>query len=274
MQMPGPLAATLAAATLVAVTLASPLAAQQLPGDTSTHFHWTGHVRTGGWLRVHNLSGEIRVESAGDGPLDITTDKRGDREDLARIRIVVLRDGTDGDVTVCALWSERDSCGERESHYHSHHDRDDGDDEPQVRFTIRLPVGLNVAASTVNGKVAIDGATSAVEASTVNGGVDASTTGGPVTASTVNGDVSVRMSSTGTAGHLDYSTVNGSVSITLPAKLDADVDLSTVNGRLDSDYPITMQGHIDPRQLRGTIGAGGLKIQASTVNGSINLRRS
>jgi len=251
------------------------LAAQQLPGDTSTHFHWTGHVQSGGWLRVHNLSGAIRVESAGDGPIDITADKKGDREDLARIRIVVLRDGTDGDVTVCALWSDRDRCNSHDGEYHSHRDHDDdGDESPQVRFTIRLPVGINVGASTVNGKVSIDGATSAVEASTVNGGVDASTTGGPVRASTVNGDVSVRMASTGTANHLDYSTVNGSVSISLPSKLDADVDFSTVNGRVESDYPITMQGRIDPKQLRGTIGAGGLRIRASTVNGSIDLRRS
>ncbi len=265
---------SLAGAVLAATPLVgAAVAAQQLPGDTSTHFHWTGHVQSGGWLRVHNLSGGIRVESAGDGPIDITADKKGERQDLARIRIVLLRDGTDGDVTVCALWSERDHCDSHNSEYHSHRDHDD-DDEPQVRFTIRLPVGINVGASTVNGKVSIDGATSAVEASTVNGGVDASTTGGPVRASTVNGDVSVRMASTGTANHLDYSTVNGSVSISLPAKLDADIDFSTVNGQVESDYPITMQGRIDPKQLRGTIGAGGLRIRASTVNGSIDLRRS
>jgi DUF4097 and DUF4098 domain-containing protein YvlB len=62
--------------------------------------------------------------------------------------------------------------------------------------------------------------------------------------------------------------------VTLPTKLDADVDLSTVNGSVQSDYPLTLEGRIDPKHLHGTIGNGGLRLRARTVNGQIELRKT
>ena len=259
---------------LLMMLAAAPLAAQQ-PSDSSTSFHWNGPIAAGRWVRVRNLSGAVRVQSGSQ--LRIDAEKRG-HGNPADVRIVLRRTGADnGDVLVCALWGSdnESSCDEHGYHSHSHHrDYDSDDDRVSVAFTITLPAGVNVVAQTVNGAVGVEGATAEVEASTVNGSVSATTAGGPVHASTVNGDVQVRMATTGNAGKLDYSTVNGSITVYLPSKLDAEIDVSTVNGSVHSDYPITIEGRIDPRHLHGTIGAGGLRIEASTVNGAIELRRA
>jgi hypothetical protein len=255
-------------AGLVSATPALAAAQQQ-------DFHWTGRVAGGRWLRVRNLSGPILVESSTSGQIEVDAEKRGHGGDASRVRFVMRRTGADsGDVLICALWGDESSCNEDGYHAHNHRHWGDENEDLSVRFTVKLPAGVNIGASTVNGRVAVDGATAQVNASTVNGSVEASTLGGPVVASTVNGDVEVHMASTGQATNLDYSTVNGSVMITLPTKLDASVDLSTVNGSVQSDYPLTLEGRIDPKHLHGTIGAGGLHIRASTVNGQIELRKT
>jgi hypothetical protein len=267
------LAPVLAVALACASLAAAPVARAQQPSDD---FHWTGRVAPGHWLRVRNLSGPILVEPSTSGQVEVDAEKRGHHGDPSEVHFVMTRTGADSsDVLICALWGNESSCNETGYHSHNHrHGGWDDDNDLSVRFTVKLPAGVNVGVSTVNGRVAVDGATAEVDASTVNGGVEANTLGGPVTASTVNGDVEVHMASTGKATNLEYSTVNGSVTVTLPTKLDANIDLSTVNGSVQSDYPLTLEGRIDPKHLHGTIGAGGLHIRASTVNGQIELRKT
>ncbi|HWZ60454.1 MAG TPA: DUF4097 family beta strand repeat-containing protein [Gemmatimonadaceae bacterium] len=268
----------------IAVSLSLPLAlacvtaalSAQQPADAGRTFHWTGPVATGHWLRVRNLSGAIHVEQSTSNQVEVDAEKTGRHGDPTTIRFVAQRTGADsGDMLICALWGDESSCDADGYHSHSHHHGWNSDDNDlSVRFTVRLPAGVNIGVSTVNGGVIVDGATAQVDARTVNGTVEASTLGGPVAASTVNGDVEVHMTNTGHATDLEYSTVNGSVTVTLPTKLDADVDLSTVNGSVQSDYPLTLEGRIDPKHLHGTIGAGGLHIHARTVNGQIELRKT
>jgi hypothetical protein len=248
--------------------------AQDVKGDSSRDFHWSGAVSSGHWVRVRNISGSIHVQ-AGTGS-DVVVDAHKHHGDPTDVRITVERDGgPDGDVLICAIWRHQSSCDEDGYHGHHHHDDwDDDDDRVSVEFTVQLPKGVNIATSTVNGGVDIDGATGRVEASTVNGSVQAATLGGPVEASTVNGDVEVHMRSTSDAEHLEYSTVNGSVTVYLPAALNADIELSTVNGSFRSDYPLALSGRIDPHHLRAQIGSGGPTVRCSTVNGSIDIRKA
>jgi DUF4097 and DUF4098 domain-containing protein YvlB len=112
-----------------------------------------------------------------------------------------------------------------------------------------------------------------VRATTVNGGVDVNTSAGPVTATTVNGNVDARMSSLSGDDDMDFKTVNGSVAIYVPARFDANFRFDTVHGGIDSDFPMTLSGKWGPRHASGTIGNGGRDLRASSVNGSIELRR-
>ena len=81
------------------------------------------------------------------------------------------------------------------------------------------------------------------------------------------------MRSVGT-GELRYNTVNGSIDLELPASLNADVELRTVNGDFETDFPMTLSGRVSPRHLSGKIGTGGRDLRATTVNGSIKLRKT
>lgn len=260
----------IAAIALVAITTTA--GAQQR--STSRDFSWDGRVSSGHWLYVRNLNGAVRVERASGDRAEVTAVKRWRRGNPEDVRIETRRlGGDDGDVIICAFWSENASCDEDGYRSRGDHTRRGRDNDTSVEFTVKLPAGVKLAVSTVNGELQVDGATSEVRASTVNGGVTAMSSGGPVNASTVNGDIDVRMRELGT-GDLEYSTVNGSIEIQVPAALDADLDMRTVNGSLTSDFPVTVQGRMNPRRIRATIGKGGRRIRLETVNGSVELRKA
>jgi hypothetical protein len=263
----------LAALLLVAP---APLAAQAqartaTEGDT---FRWAGRVPAGRWLMVRNLNGGIRVTPAAGDQAEVVAEKharRGDTDDVT-FRVVTFGPNKDN-VLICALWDEDDECDE--DGYHSHgNDRRRRDNDTAVEFEVRLPAGVKMDASTVNGGLEIEGARAEVSAHTVNGRIEATTSTGPVSAATVNGDVHVTMAALPSNEELEFTTVNGSIVLTLPEQFDAEISLTTVNGRFRTDYPVTVSGNLDPRRLRATIGKGGRRLKASTVNGSLELRKA
>lgn len=264
------------AGLLAALLVAAPAAAQERRDDRRDErvepFEWSGPVAAGRTLYLKNLNGGVTVERASGREVEIEARKRVRRGDPEFVRITVTR-SDDGDVVACGLWGPEASCDERD--YRSRNDNrgwSTRNNEISVEFTVRVPEGVRLDLSTVNGTLDIDGATDAVKVSTVNGAIRASSLGGPVTANTVNGSITVRM---GDAGREDlrYSTVNGSITIEVPDGLDADLQMSTVNGSIDSDFPLTLRGRINPKSIRATIGDGGRALVASTVNGSVRLRR-
>ncbi|MGH7712339.1 MAG: DUF4097 family beta strand repeat-containing protein [Gemmatimonadaceae bacterium] len=260
-------------APLLAVALTASLAhAQQ---RRATDFSWEGSIASGRTLYVRNLNGSIRVQRATSDKAEVTAVKRWRRGNPDDVKIELRRVGSnERDVLVCALWSERTVCDE--DGYETKNDRDrwhDRNNDVSVEFNVRLPAGVKLVTGTVNGALDIDGATSTVEASTVNGEIHASSTGGPVMASTVNGSIEVRMREMGTEP-LEFSTVNGSITVYVPDEINAELDMRTVNGRVSSDFPLTVRGRINPRHLRATLGRGGQRLEFSTVNGSVELRKN
>src|SRR5215207_8362052 len=267
--------AALTAVAAASVSFADVAGAQDRASERD--FSWDGRVTSGRWLYVRNLNGSIRVERATGDRAEVTAVKRWRRGNPEDVRIETRRiGGDDGDAIICAFWTENASCDEdgyrsRGDNNNNWRGRDNND--TSVEFTVKLPAGVRLGVSTVNGGVNVSGATNEVRASTVNGRVSAVSTGGPVNASTVNGDIDVRMRDLGT-GDLEYSTVNGSIEIEVPSNLDADLDMRTVNGSLSADFPITLQGRVNPRRMRATIGKGGRRIRLETVNGSVELRKA
>jgi hypothetical protein len=237
-------------------------------------FTWSGTVREGHWLYVRNLNGPVRVEQGTGSKVEVRAEKRWRRGDPQDVKITVRQvGGNDGDVIVCALWNDRSSCDE--DGYHSHSDgwfRNNDRNDVQVEFVVKLPAGVKIDASTVNGGVDVDGATSNVVAHTTNGSVEARSISGPVSARTTNGDITVRSGSIDRE-HTEYSTTNGSITVELPASVNADIDMRTVNGHLLSDFPLTVEGSFSPRRMHATLGKGGPTLRLSTVNGSIRLRK-
>jgi hypothetical protein len=258
-----------AAASLAASSTAT---AQQRSNDRD--FTWEGRISNGKWLYVRDLNGSIRVEKATGDKAEVTAVKRWRRGNPEDVRIETRRlGGDDGDVIICAFWTDNATCDEDGYRSHGDNDRHSHDNDTSVEFTVKLPAGVRLGVSTVNGGVTVSGATSEVRAGSVNGRVSATSSGGPVNASTVNGDIDVRMKELG-SGDLEYSTVNGSIEIEVPSNLDADLDMRTVNGSLTSDFELKIEGRVNPRRMRATIGKGGRRLRLETVNGSVELRKA
>ena len=275
---------------VVALILAAPvLGAQQQFGRDSDIWHWDGRVEAGHWMHVFNVNGPVDFQPSSDNMVHLVAEKRtrdGREED--DIHYEVVQQG--GNVTICAIWNNNARCEDGEMS--SYRNRGNNETHTSVKFTVRVPqsvkvgahsvnggvsvreVGAEVLANTVNGGVTVRNSNGPVRANTVNGGVDINTSAGPVSAETVNGNVDARMATLRGDEDMDFKTVNGSVSIYVPARFDARFRFDTVHGGIDSDFPMTISGKWGPRHASGTIGnGGGRDIRASSVNGSIELRR-
>jgi len=272
----------------LALAVAAPLlGAQQQFGRDSDVWRWDGRVDGGRWMSVFNINGSVDFAPSPDNMVHLVAEKRSNGRELDDIHYEVVQAG--GNVTICAIWNNNSRCEDggveqlrRNEHNENH---------SSVKITVQVPrsvrvgahsvnggvsvrdVGAEVKANTVNGGVTIRNALGPVRAETVNGGVDVNTSAGPVTAETVNGNVDARMASLSGNDDMTFKTVNGSVAIWVPARFDADFRFDTVHGGIDSDFPMTLSGKWGPRHAAGTIGAGGRDLRASSVNGSIQLRK-
>ena len=272
----------------LAFVLAAPvLSAQQQLGRDSDVWHWDGRVDAGRWMHVFNVNGSVDFAPSADNMVHLVAEKRSNGRELDDIHYEVVQAG--GNVTICAIWNNNSRC--EDGGMEQFHNNGNNENHSSVRITVQVPrsvrvgahsvngavsvrdVGVEVRANTVNGGVKVRNATGPVRATTVNGGVDVNTAAGPVTAETVNGNVDARMASLQGNDDMTFKTVNGSVAIYVPARFDANFRFDTVHGGIDSDFPMTLSGRWGPRHASGTIGSGGRDLRASSVNGSIELRK-
>lgn len=267
-------------ATFAALVLAPDAGAQNRSRDrdddraqeSDKSFSWSGTIPAGKRILIKNINGSIDVERSANARVEVTAEKRWRRGDPDYVRIEQKKLGEE--VLICALWGENSRCDENGIRSERSNDRSNRNNDVSVRFVVRVPEGVRVDVSTVNGALEISGVTTDVRATTVNGSINARSAGGPVRATTVNGSIHVSMGSLGSAEDLEYETVNGSVTIELPANFGAQLELGTVNGRVTTDFPITVSGTLSPRRIRGTVGDGRTRLRASTVNGSVTLRKN
>jgi len=229
-------------------------------------WNWSGTLAAGRTLAIHGVSGNITAEPSSGNRVEVVADKSAWRSDLASVKIEVVED-SDG-ITICAVYPGQGSpcTGARKGS--SWRNRSD----VTVDFKVRVPAGVSFAANTVNGDVEARSLDGPVRAHTVNGSCDIETVRSGE-AATVNGNVRARLGRLDDRDRLDFSCVNGNITLDLPASFDADLEGSTVNGSIETNFPVTVSGKWGPKNMHATVGRGGAKLSASTVNGSIRLRR-
>ena len=145
-----------------------------------------------------------------------------------------------------------------------------------VDYAIQVPQNARLKnISSVNGNIMIENVSGDIEASAINGEVQTRGAVGDLKLSTVNGRIEAELASLGGSQSVSFSTVNGHIEATLPASADAEVTASTINGGLSSELPALVVKKEFPvgSNLKGTLGNGGAKVKASTVNGRINFRK-
>ncbi|MDQ6830353.1 MAG: DUF4097 family beta strand repeat-containing protein [Gemmatimonadota bacterium] len=236
-------------------------------------------IQAGNWLRVRDLSGNVKIEPATGSNVEIVGVKRWNKGNPDDVRFQVVSSG--GDVTVCAVWNDG-RCDKNSTSGRRHFFRlptwgfwRHTNTDVSADFVIRVPDGVKIDVQDVNGDVDVRGATSDVVAKTVNGDVHTSSTGGALRAATVTGNVTAHMDSLSeSGGDIRLETVTGNVVAELPAALNAELDARTVTGGLQSDYTLQASGRINPQHVRARIGTGSRHLRISTVTGDVALRRA
>lgn len=253
----------MAGGLLVAMVMPVALLAQK----EATPFSWSGALAAGKTLEVRGVNGNIEVTGVQGRQASVKAVRRGQKSDPSSVEIRVV-EGTSG-VTICAIYPNQDGTGCRtEGRKGGHKDND-----VVVHFTVQVPEGVELEATTVNGSVDARGLTADAEVATVNGDVRLATTG-VGEATTVNGSVSLELGRATWDGEIEAKTVNGAVRVVMPEPKNLTVAANTMNGSFETDFPLTIVGKMSRREVRGTIGNGGPKLELATVNGSIELRRA
>jgi hypothetical protein len=264
-----------ASGRLLLALVASLVASVGMPLDAAAQrasardFRWAKSLPAGHWVRVHNVSGDVKVTGTDGDRVEVVGIRRGGGYDEDDVRVDV-HEGRDG-VTICALWGPDSWCDDRGSHHESHGDgrRRRG----SVDFEVRLPRRLKLSANSVSGDVEVNGVGDEVRAGSVSGNVRLERVRAPrVSASSVSGDVDVQIDALTGPGDLRFTSVSGNVSLQLPRSLDADFTLRTVSGELESDFRLILQGPMNRRSLSGRIGRGGRDLHLTTVSGDVRLR--
>jgi hypothetical protein len=277
------------------------LAGAQTSDDSAPVFK--GQVAEGSWLRVRTFNGHIQVRE-GTGRDVVVTGQRRYGRSSSEITFNVVRDGSN--VTVCAIWERTRQCDADGYETRSGRDREDSG---HADFVVELPRGIKLASSTGNGRieitnaggevvaesgngrVTVDGAGGSVDASSGNGNIEVnraggfvkassgngdirvSTARGPVNAHTGNGRIEVDMASVPRDGDMDFTTGNGSITVDLPSDIAATIEANVSPNRFDTDFPIQLPAHWNDRRVEGTINGGGRRMEFSTGNGRVTIRK-
>jgi DUF4097 and DUF4098 domain-containing protein YvlB len=254
-------------ASLALVVSALPLAAQR-----RADFQWANPVSAGSTVSVRNISGDVKVVASTSGRVEVQGFKHGSGRQLDRIRPTVEQ--TSRGITVCVLYDDATSCNDNN---HSSRGRwnDDDNGNASIDFEVAVPTNLIVDAGSVSGDVSISGAHGDVTASSVSGDIvldhlHASS----VNANSVSGDVEVNVDELLGRGDFTFHSVSGDVTLSVPRDFGADLSMTTVSGDIDSDFPITLggDGRMNRRSISARIGAGGRKLDVSTVSGDLRLK--
>ena len=238
--------------------------------QNTNDFQWRGSIRPGGTIEVKGVNGDVTAMPASGPEAAVTAQRTGRRNNPDDVRIDVV-EHADG-VTICAVYPSKDPDRPNECRPGTEGRMNVQNNDVNTRFVVRVPAGVRFVGRTVNGELEAQGLNGPVALSTVNGSATFSTSSYGE-ASTVNGSIRGAMGAAGWDDALAFHTVNGSITLDLPADLSADVHASTVNGEISTDFPMMVTGRVSRRQITGTIGAGGRRLDLETVNGGVSLRR-
>lgn len=116
----------------------------------------------------------------------------------------------------------------------------------------------------------VTGAKGSVRVTTRSKDVDLSQIYGDTYVENRNGRIAIEP-----AGSYNVEAKNekGDVELTLPPNVSATVNGTTRNGDVVSDFPVTVTGD-EHKTVNGRMGAGTAKIQLSTENGDLNIKRA
>jgi DUF4097 and DUF4098 domain-containing protein YvlB len=232
--------------------------------DEIERFEQTYALSANGRVTVSNVNGSIAVDVWDRNEVKLAYVKTADtKENLAEVEVKIdARADLFSVETNFDQWKRSDGKRNKNSRF-----------EIEYRLTVPRNAILN-EIETVNGSVSIIGAGNLTKASSVNGQVRATNLRGTADLSTVNGTVDADFDQLQADSKISLSTVNGAVNLLIPSDANATVKADTLNGQISNDFGLPVRkGEYVGRDLRGKIGSGNVRIQLSSVNGGLSIRR-
>jgi hypothetical protein len=218
-------------------------------------------IDKGGELAIVNVNGRITAETSEGSTVEVRAERivRASTDEAAKELLAKLdmhEEVSDTSVRVEVRAPRRSGFGGHE-----------------LRWTIKVPRGVNVDLRTVNGGVRITGLDGQIHARSTNGGVvGRALAPAALDASVTNGGVDVELASLPATGTFDMSSVNGGVSLKVPADARADVTARCTNGGISvSGLELQPNGDQSRRRVAGRLNGGGATVNLETTNGGVKI---
>ncbi|RPJ84650.1 MAG: hypothetical protein EHM18_11825 [Acidobacteria bacterium] len=130
-------------------------------------------------------------------------------------------------------------------------------------------VGGTLRAKSVSGNVRIAEVSQEATAESVSGAVEIRGVGGETKAKSVSGDVTVEHSD----GPVSAESMSGDVDVIEAANAGLDVDASTFSGRIQSDFELAGNSEGPDKHLRGSVNGGGKSLKVRSFSGRVSVTR-
>lgn len=218
----------------------------------------------GGRLELINVNGRITAEASDGSSVEVRAERtaRGASDESAKDLLSKIE--------------MREEVGDARVRVEVRTPRIHGRGGHEIKWTVRVPKGVNVDLRTVNGGVRLTGLDGEVRAKSTNGGVSGQALRATaLEASVTNGGVDIQLATAPHAGTFELESVNGGVSLSLPGDSRADIRARCVNGGITvSGLELQAEGDQSRRLVQGRLNGGGARVNLETTNGGVKLARS
>jgi len=212
-------------------------------------------------LRIENTNGKVEIEAWDKDKVVVTaTIYAEDKEGRDRVKVIVTQRGNRLDVSTDFKnqfsWS---------NHNYS-----------KVDYFINAPSYISLDdADLTNGSLLIKGVKGEINASLTNGKLVATGLASNTRVESNNGSVSLSYGNNLTAlSNIGVDSNNGSISLTFPETLEAKIKAKSNNGSIYNDFGLEVnKRRSNARTLFGELGSGKVKINLSSNNGAIKIKK-
>ncbi len=211
---------------------------QEFKEHMSKEFTITGDASQA-TLFIYNISGFIKVEGYAGDKVILEMDKTITADDDKTLEIgkkeFRLAFGQKSDSIIAYIASPYDSRPRR--HWQYNDGRNEIEYDYAVDFTVKVPAGINLHISTVNGGIiTVNNVNGTLHVNNVNEQIEIKNARGTTFAHTVNGDVTVTYLNNPPEAS-SYYTINGDIRVNYQPDLSADLQFKSMNGDFYTDFP-------------------------------------
>lgn len=157
----------------------------------------------------------------------------------------------------------------------------------EASYTFKIPndiaVRVDYSSPFTSSDVVVEDFSGEFEMTGLNDGAKLKNVTGPVFFDLINGDIEIVFTSLSQKSPMSIKTINGEIDLTIPSSAKANLDLNTLHGDIFTDLDIEIEKKKDEeKELRfmggstdtkGKLNGGGVKLEISSINGNIYLRK-